>query len=161
MRRGRTITGVASIAAAFTLLLAPGALAASPSQIYQDYADGHLDGTYTQAELNAALKDATVQGYGGPVVQVVTPKKYCRDSSGNLLARNGNVVSSTAQAAPAGAACKHEAGVAPARYTAPAPVRATGTLPFTGAELGIFALIGVALVASGFLLRYSARGRSR
>ena len=37
--------------------------------------------------------------------------------------------------------------------------RRTGTLPFTGAELGIFALVGLGLVVSGILLRLSGRQR--
>jgi hypothetical protein len=46
------------------LLLVPGALAATPTQIYRDYADnGRLDGHYTRDELSRALKDAVLQGY--------------------------------------------------------------------------------------------------
>ena len=37
--------------------------------------------------------------------------------------------------------------------------RRTGTLPFTGLELGIFAIVGVGLIASGVLLRLSGRQR--
>lgn len=41
------------------------ALAASPQEIYNDYAqDQKLDGTYTDAELQAYLNDAAVRGYG-------------------------------------------------------------------------------------------------
>lgn len=36
-----------------------------------------------------------------------------------------------------------------------------GVLPFTGVELGIFAAIGGALLASGLLLRSTARQKSR
>ena len=37
----------------------------SPQDIYNDYADnGKLDGTYTDAELQAYLDDATVHQYG-------------------------------------------------------------------------------------------------
>lgn len=40
------------------------ALAATPQDIYNDYADnGKLDGTYTNAELNAYLNDATIGQY--------------------------------------------------------------------------------------------------
>src|SRR5438128_4129320 len=90
MRRGWMMTGVTGIAAAFTLLLATGALAASPSRMHQDY---------------AGAKDATVQGYGGPVTQVVTPE-YCRNAQGQLLNASGQVVSRTSEAAPAGSGCK-------------------------------------------------------
>ena len=51
------------------LLLAPGALAATPKQIYRDYADnGRLDAKYSKADLDRALKDAVLQGYGKPNV---------------------------------------------------------------------------------------------
>lgn len=39
--------------------------ATSPQDIYNDYADnGKLDGTYSSAELQAYLNDATVHQYG-------------------------------------------------------------------------------------------------
>jgi hypothetical protein len=56
--RGITVLAVAA------LLLAPAALAATPEQIYRDYEDGRLDGSYSVAELEAALQSPIVQGYG-------------------------------------------------------------------------------------------------
>jgi hypothetical protein len=45
------------------------AVAATPSQIYADYADNNrLDSTYSDADLQAALNSAVVQGYGRPTV---------------------------------------------------------------------------------------------
>ena len=45
------------------------ALAASPQDIYNDWvADGTLDGTYTDAELQAYLADATLDQYGDPAI---------------------------------------------------------------------------------------------
>lgn len=35
-----------------------------------------------------------------------------------------------------------------------------GSLPFTGAQLGLFAIMGIALIAMGFLLRTTARQKS-
>jgi hypothetical protein len=44
-------------------------LAATPQQIYKDYADnGRLDGHYSKSDLNRALKSAVLQGYGSPNV---------------------------------------------------------------------------------------------
>lgn len=45
------------------------ALAATPTDIYEDYAkDSKLDGTYTDAELQAYLNDATLKQYKhGPI----------------------------------------------------------------------------------------------
>jgi hypothetical protein len=43
--------------------------AATPSQIYADYADNHrLDKAYSNSDLQAALRSAVVQGYGAPTV---------------------------------------------------------------------------------------------
>jgi hypothetical protein len=45
------------------------AMAASPSQIYADYADNNrLDKAYSDSDLQAALNSAVVQGYGNPAV---------------------------------------------------------------------------------------------
>ena len=62
------LIGIAAGAAA--LVLASAALAATPTQIYRDYADnGRLDGHYSRSDLNRALKDAVLQGYGNQNVQ--------------------------------------------------------------------------------------------
>jgi hypothetical protein len=42
-----------------------------------------------------------------------------------------------------------------------ATTRKSGTLPFTGAQLGLFALVGLALVATGVLLRKTSPKRDR
>jgi hypothetical protein len=43
------------------------ALAATPQDIYDDYADnGKLDGTYTDEELQAYLNDSLIDQYGNP-----------------------------------------------------------------------------------------------
>lgn len=64
--RGRFGGLVAAVAVA-VLLAASAGNAATPSQIYKDYADnGRLDQPYTDKELQRALKDALVQGYGQP-----------------------------------------------------------------------------------------------
>jgi hypothetical protein len=53
-----------SAAVASALLLASGAFAASPQQIYKDYADnGRLDRSYSKGDLQRALKDAVISGY--------------------------------------------------------------------------------------------------
>lgn len=40
---------------------------------------------------------------------------------------------------------------------AAAPQRAAGVLPFTGVQLGVFVVLGVLLIAGGFVLRASGR----
>jgi hypothetical protein len=109
-------------------VLAPSALGASPGGIYEDLADGRLDGSYTRAELEAYARDAAVQGYGNPVVTGVAGAQAGGDQGGNAP-----VEDSLAQTGSA------------------------GTLPFTGTELGLFALVGGALLVGGVLLRRSAR----
>lgn len=65
LTRGVTVLAVAA------LLLVPPAFAATPEQIYNDFAsDRTLDGQYTVAELQAALQSPIGQGY--PKNEVVT-----------------------------------------------------------------------------------------
>lgn len=45
------------------------ASAATPREIYADYADnGRLDRAYSKSDLQRALVDASIQGYGRPTV---------------------------------------------------------------------------------------------
>jgi hypothetical protein len=120
---------IATLVAA--LALAVPAFGATPSDIYKDYADnGRLDANYSKAELKRALQDATVQGYGSPVV--VTKMKQKTKPSGGVEGKK----------------------------TPPSGVKAGGGLPFTGAQLGLFTVVGLALVGSGILLRLTGRKKS-
>jgi hypothetical protein len=158
MRRGHFFTLV--VAAFAALVLSASALAASPRQIYSDLADnGKLDNTYSSADLQNAALDASVQGYGG--VEVVTLRPVVEQQA----------ATPPAASAPAAPATSGVAGVQktvarpaarPAASTAGAPLgttktNATGTLPFTGMQVGLFVAIGLALLGSGLLLRRSAR----
>ena len=126
MRRGRIIGGLCMLALT-ALMLAPAARAASPTQIYADYADnGRLDWQYANADLQRALQDVTLQGY----------KETSRPRS-DVLGSSKTVV----------------------RRPTFTTTRRTGSLPFTGAELGIFTIVGLGLIASGVLLRLSGRQR--
>ena len=63
MRRERFLSAAAAVAAA-ALVGAGVAAAATPRQIYNDWADnGRLDGVYSVRDLQSALSDATLQGY--------------------------------------------------------------------------------------------------
>ena len=84
----------------------------------------------------------------------------CRNSAGQPLDVNGNVVSNVANAAPASSGCKH-GDVAGVQATKVAPTQSSGTLPFTGAELGVFAIVGLLLIASGVVLRLTGRRAAR
>jgi hypothetical protein len=65
----RLVVLMAVLATGF-ILVVPAALAATPTQVYKDYADnGRLDRQYSRSDINRALKDAVLQGYGAPNVQ--------------------------------------------------------------------------------------------
>jgi hypothetical protein len=61
----RRVIVLAVLACAVGMVIAaPAAVAASPQQIYRDYADnGKLDQSYSKADLQGALKYAAAQGY--------------------------------------------------------------------------------------------------
>jgi opacity protein-like surface antigen len=129
MGKKRLIGGLIAAVATAAVLAVP-AFAATPSQIYKDYADnGRLDAKYSAADLQRALHDASVQGYGNPVVVAKMKQKP---------KRKGGV-----QGGKAG-------GASPA----------SGGLPFTGAQLGLFMVVGLSLVGSGLLLRITGRKKS-
>jgi hypothetical protein len=148
-----------TVAAAAALLVAPAALGATPQQVYDDMADnGRLDATYTAADVRGALADATVQGYGSPTViaglKGAGPCAYMVNGQG--YDAQGRPVPAT------GANCQEAGGVLGAQSPAltDAAQGQAGSLPFTGAELAVFAVIGIGLLASGLILRRTARGRS-
>ena len=133
MRRGRFITGVSVLAAA-ALLGAPGAMAASPQQIYKDYADnGRLDHKYSQADLQRALKNAVFQGYkpqGGGNLGPTIKKQSSHPSSGVLGSQ------------------------------LPGAHRAGGTLPFTGVDLALMTAGGLVLLGLGAGMRRLGRSKA-
>jgi uncharacterized surface anchored protein len=132
MRRGRIITGIAALAGA-AVVGVPGAFAATPQQIYNDYKDnGRLDGHYSKADLSRALKDAVIQGYGRPTKNGIVPaiKTQVNKSTG---------------------------GVAGARLPA---AKKQGSLPFTGADLALMTVGGLSLLLLGGTLRRFARNKA-
>jgi hypothetical protein len=131
MRRGRIIASVTAFAAAVAVG-APGALGATPQQIYKDYADnGRLDGRYSQADLRRALHDAVIQGYNKPTNNVAPTikKKVSQPKS----------------------------GVAGAKLPA---AKRQGALPFTGLDLALMTVGGFSLLLLGAALRRFARNRA-
>jgi hypothetical protein len=174
--------------------------------ICRDLADGQLNGTYTQDELNAYVAaqahDPTLQGYCGPLVIVTTPPTTSTVPVTTTTPGTTTVVTTTTPGgttttltetvpgtttttaaavtpppttttgvlgatSPTAQAAAPTAHVAGAQKTKTAPTsvaplsttRSSGTLPFTGAELAVFAVVGAALVAGGLLLRASTRRR--
>src|SRR5947208_3742604 len=111
------------------LVLVPGALAATPKQIYKDYADnGRLDHKYSQADLQRALKNAVFQGYNLGANLHATVKKSSHPSSGVLG-------SQLPQA--------HRAG----------------TLPFTGVDLALMTAGGLGRLGLGAGMRRLGRNK--
>ena len=195
MRRGRNTFMVAAVTAAlFTIVAAPGALAASPQDICKDLQDGKVDGTYTAAEWTAFFQDSTVQGYCSPVVTqtpppvtpptvtpptvtppTVTPPTATPIPPAVSLTPTPSVVVTQSEVAgtshtisapstPAtpitGVAGTQKTVRAPVTKSASAPLGATrrsGSLPFTGAQLTLFLLVGLGLVATGLVLRATGR----
>ena len=133
MRRGRIKTAVTAFAVA-AVVGVPGALAATPQQIYKDYADnGRLDKHYSKADLSRALKDAVIQGYGRPTQNALAPAIKKQAASG-------------------------AAGVAGAKL--PAAKKQQGSLPFTGADLALMTAGGFSLLLLGGALRRFARNKA-
>ncbi len=109
---------VVLVAAALSLAIAPAAYADTTGDIIADAQDGHIDGNWTDAQLQAALNSPLLKMYSG---------------HGGVEAVKSALGSQTDGTAP------------------------SGNLPFTGAEMLTFVLIGGALVITGFVLRRSGR----
>jgi hypothetical protein len=141
MRRGRLTGGIATLGLAAVLAAPAGA--ATPAQVYKDFAThGKLTQNYSPAVLRATLRDAAVEGYGNPIV-VVTLKPVIQQRLTQPKTTGVLGAHKTATRAPLAAATAQR-----------------GTLPFTGLQLTLLVLVGGALLASGLLLRFTARGRS-
>lgn len=134
MRRERLVAGFSALCAA-ALMAAP-AVAATPAQMYKDLAaHGKATGNYSQADVQAFQRNAAVQGYGSPVVTVILHAVPQTPTPKVLGARK------TVSRAPL------------------ARQATRSTLPFTGQDLGMFALAGALLIGSGLVLRATARRR--
>jgi hypothetical protein len=132
VRRWGLIIGVT--AAAVAAIAAPGASAATSQQIYKDYADnGRIDGHYSRADLQRALRDVQVQGYGKPSV------------SAGLPAAVQQALGAHQSGQPAG-------GLAATGHP-------TGGLPFTGVDLALMLLGGLGLLTLGVGLRKLGRSK--
>jgi hypothetical protein len=127
---------VAACALAGVMLFAvPVGLAATPQQIYRDYAKhGHLTGHYSKADLQRALKDAVLQGYTPTGSKPAIKKKAGQQGQQGVAGGQKNV-------------------------NAP-PVKSTGGLPFTGLDLALISIGGILLLAFGAGLRRFARRTS-
>lgn len=184
------LIALVAMAAFFAVVPSAFADGGTPMDICTDLQDGKLDGSYTGAQLQAFLSDPTVQGYCGPITVVtppvvtpqtpvtpptapVTPPASAPPGAAPPQAASPAVVTGVKGAQHTVATPKPSAPrVKGAQHTVNAPVSArsaaplaatktSGTLPFTGAQLSLFLLVGLALVATGLMLRSTARPRQK
>jgi opacity protein-like surface antigen len=126
---------VTAVAAFVGMLVSSAALAASPRQIYADFADnGRFDATYARADLEAALRNATLGGY---------------EDSGTVGRMKTEIKKKLGGGAPAGA-----------QEDLSQTGAAGGALPFTGFDLALIVGGAVFLLALGGGLRRVARTRA-
>lgn len=131
-----TVRRLAALVAVLALVLSASSAFAgdSTSAIIADVAkDGKVDGHYTKAQLQAALKSPLLAQYGG---------------TGGVAAVQGAASSSGGGSSPGGGS--------PAQTSAPT-VSSSGTLPFTGADIALFLVVGGVLVVAGVGLRRLGR----
>jgi len=89
MRRSLWVLGVFACAVGL-LVAAPAASAATPQQIYRDYKDnGRLDRQYSKADLQRALKYASLQGYPRVGVQGAVQQALGARGAGGVKAGGG------------------------------------------------------------------------
>lgn len=190
MRRGRIAIFLAVLGVAVTCGHSSVARAddgGGPSAICADLQDGKLDGSYTPDQWSAFLSDPTVQGYCSAIVPPAQPTSPAAPATPPAAP----TVTPSPSAAPVpltpqqpvvvvgvkGAqhtvskpvstgvkGAQHTVALATPTKSAAGPIGATktsGTLPFTGAQLSLFLLVGLALVATGLMLRSTARPRQK
>ena len=143
---GSRIKAALFVLSAAALIAAPGALSATPQEIYRDYADnGRLDNKYTPADLERALKNAAVQAYGKPGEGGLKPAVEEEIDNGTSGGTTGG--------APGGTSGGETAG-------GTSPVQSSGGLPFTGLDLSLIAAGALGLILLGAALRRVARQKA-
>lgn len=130
--------GVAALAVA-ALFAVPAASAATPEQIYRDFAeDNRLDGRYSVSDLQATLQSPIVQGYGDDDV-----------NSGLRPAVQSEIAAQQQQ----------PQGLAPQGQAPLGAVSESETLPFTGLDLALLTAGALFLLAFGVSLRRLAKAK--
>jgi hypothetical protein len=137
----KRITLTALLVALAILALPTIAQAASPRQIYNDFAaNGRLDESYTTSQLNAYLQDAAVHQYGSPVVLSQLDALVKQLLGAPTAPRVGSTPNPVAQ--PVAASTGSSSG--------------RGQFPFTGFEVALALLAGTVLVGGGVAIRRTA-----
>jgi hypothetical protein len=134
MRRDARSLVATAVVALVGLLVSSAALAASPRQIYADFADnGRFDATYSESDLRAALQNASLGGY---------------EDSTTVGRMNAEIKRQLGGSGPAGTQ---------------ESLRSTGsggTLPFTGFDLALIVGGALLLLVLGGGLRRASRTRT-
>lgn len=159
MGRNRIEVAFLTLVAA-ALIAASGAFAATPQEIYSDYADnGKLDKAYTPTDLDRALKNAAVQAYGkpgsgglGPAVEEGKDNPSGGGAGGSAVAGNAGGSSGGGTAGGGTEGAQSGEGTAPAQ--------SSGGLPFTGLDLSLIAAGALGLILLGAALRRVARQKA-
>ena len=162
MGRNRIEVALLTLFAA-ALIAASGAFAATPQEIYGDYADnGRLDKAYTSADLDRALKNAAVQAYGKPSSGGLGPAVE-EGKDNPSTGAGGSSGGGTTGGAPGGgtAGGLSGGGTEGARSgDGTAPAQSSGGLPFTGLDLSLIAAGALGLILLGAALRRVARQKA-
>jgi hypothetical protein len=160
---GRTRMAIAVIfLSAAAVIAASGAFAATPQEIYRDYADnGRLDGQYSPADLERVLKNAAVQQYGQPSTGGLPPaveEGGDNGSSGGSSGGSGGSSGGSSGGTSGGSAGGSAGGQASGGGVEPA--ESSGGLPFTGLDLGLIVAGALGFILLGTALRRVARQRA-
>ena len=146
---------------AAALIAASGAFAATPQEIYSDYADnGRLDKAYTPADLDRALKNAAVQAYGKPSSGGLGARcgrgerQRRRGRRGFVGRRKRTSGGGTTGGVSGGGTVGEQSG------EGTSPVQSSGGLPFTGLDLSLIAAGALGLILLGAALRRVARQKA-
>lgn len=163
----RTAIAVIFLSAA-ALIAGASALAATPQEIYRDYADnGKLDGQYSPADLERVLKNAAVQQYGGGSTGGLPPAVEGGGNGGSSGGVAGGSSGGTSGGSSGGgSAGASSSGGAAGGQTAGGGVAnanaqsSSGGLPFTGLDLSLIIAGALGLILLGTLMRRVARQRA-
>jgi hypothetical protein len=92
-RRWGSVAVLALVCMAVVAMFTPTALAATPQQIYDDIAaHGKLTQHYSTSDLQAALRNATVQGYVKPTVPQTIKKALGGQGASKTTSPSGSTL---------------------------------------------------------------------
>ena len=150
---GRTRIGIAvGILSVTAVIAATGALAATPQEIYRDYADnGRLDGKY--ALPISTMRSGAQRRQYSPAEGGLKPAVEEEQKETPSVSTSGGTAGGASGGTTGGTAGGQASSGTP-------PVRPSGGLPFTGLDLGLIAVGAFGLIMLGAALRRVARQRA-